>query len=524
MEIGNLEQTSNIDVSNPVVCLIQPPGLFKYLAASKIVSPPLGIAYLAGALIARDFKTQIIDGKGENLDQILELDGSDGLDKYSVGLSRDEIVERIDARADIIGISCMFSSSWLFDRGLIRFIRKRFPDSFIVLGGEHATACAEYILSSCEEVNLCVQGEGEETLVELVDVLRGKGNLSSVSGIVYRSPNGIENTSRRERVRDVDDIPRPAWDLVPMGNYFERKLGHGFSNGRNMPIMATRGCPYQCTFCSSPQMWTTTWIARDPIKVVDEMEYYIEKYGAENFDFYDLTAIIRKDWILIFARELLRRNLKITYQLPTGTRTEAIDEEVVELLYKTGCIWMSYAPESGSPETLKHIKKKIKICNVKSSIRAAYKHKLKIMVNLIIFPNDTPKDVWETFKFMLRCSWLGVNDMVFAPFVPYPGTELYKELVQEGRILDLSDEYFSSIPSYSDFSTAISYNPNFSNRQIQILRLLFELVFYLTGYLFRPGRFFSNLKNILISRPTTRGEEAGIQIKNRLLLPLLKGN
>src|SRR6185436_3915128 len=98
-------------------------------------------------------------------------------------------------------------------------------------------------------------------------------------------------------------------------NYLANNLSYGVGRGRTMPILATRGCPFKCTFCSSPTMWTQRWSPRDPRSVVDEMQSYVERYGATNFDFYDLTAIIRKDWIVQFCRELLDRQLNITWQL-----------------------------------------------------------------------------------------------------------------------------------------------------------------------------------------------------------------
>src|SRR5205085_11391822 len=97
-------------------------------------------------------------------------------------------------------------------------------------------------------------------------------------------------------------------------------------------MLATRGCPFQCTFCSSPQMWTQVWKARRPAAVADEIESYMRRYGANDFQFQDLTAIVRKDWIVAFCKELLDRKLSITWQLPVGTRSEAIDAEVAQYL------------------------------------------------------------------------------------------------------------------------------------------------------------------------------------------------
>ncbi len=112
-------------------------------------------------------------------------------------------------------------------------------------------------------------------------------------------------------------------------------------------MLATRGCPYSCTFCSSPDMWTTRYYARSPASVVDEIADYVERYGISNVDFEDLTAFINRDWILAFCAELVRRDLHISYQLPSGTRSEALDAEVLAPLWRSGCRNLTYAPESG---------------------------------------------------------------------------------------------------------------------------------------------------------------------------------
>jgi anaerobic magnesium-protoporphyrin IX monomethyl ester cyclase len=512
-EVGKTTMT-DVEGNGSIVCLLKSPALLKAFALSTLTAPPIGIAYLAGTLRGAGIAYQVVDAVGEALDQILPLEYCDG---YAIGLTMDEIVAKIDPRSDIVGLSCMFSSSWPYDRRLIEKIRAKFPVARIVLGGEHATACADFILDTCAAVDICVLGEGEETLLALVHAVRDGRDLSEITGLAYRDDTGIQRTERRKRVREIDSIPLPDWEQIPIDNYMTRGLGHGIANARSMPMMATRGCPYQCTFCSSPMMWTTRWLARTPATVVDEMESYVERYQAKNFDFYDLTAIIKKDWIVAFAQEILSRGLKIEYQLPSGTRSEAIDDEVSELLFRSGCRQMNYAPESGSAATLDRIKKKVKLPRLEESLRGACRHGLKVMVNIILFPDDTWQDVRATFRFMLRCSWLGLHDIAFVPYVPYPGAELYDRLVKEGRLPPLGEEYFLSLLTHSDISSAKSHNPRFSARQVQMVRLGFLALFYSSSYLFRPHRIFLNLKNIVRNTPTTRGERTFRLLVERLL-------
>src|SRR5262245_24077342 len=124
-------------------------------------------------------------------------------------------------------------------------------------------------------------------------------------------------------------------------------------------------------YCSAPNMWLPRWIPRNPVHVVDEIELYVKRFGAGNFPFQDLTAIIQRDWIKAFCEELINRNLNIQWQLPTGTRSEAIDSEIAHLLKKSGMTTMSYAPESGSDLTRRLVKKKMTREKLFASIEAA---------------------------------------------------------------------------------------------------------------------------------------------------------
>jgi len=498
---------------SPIVSLVKAPALTNAYALSTLMTPPLGLAYLAGSLKAGGIACEIIDAVGENPDQISPLNFCAG---YSIGLTMQQIVERISVDADIIGLSCMFTNGWPYDARLVALIRERFPKALIVTGGEHASACADYIMETCPAVDVCAHGEGEETLVELVRCVRAEGSLANVAGITFRKNGVPQSNLRRQRIADIDGIALPDWQLVPLENYMSRGIGHGSFIARNMPLMATRGCPFQCTFCSSPRMWTTKWSARTPSMVIDEMERYITTYNVENFDLYDLTAIVKKTWIVDFAQQIINRGLQITYQLPSGTRSEAIDQEVVDLLYRSGCRNFNYAPESGSPRTLEAVKKKVKLPRLLQSLTVAAKRGMSVMVNIILFPDDTPADVLKTFKFMIQCAWAGADDITFVPFVPYPGGELYDRLIKEGRLPPMSDAYAISLLTHSDITIAKSHNTHFSGRQVHYIRLLFLAMFYGFSFLFRPARFVKTIKNLWDKKPATKGEKTFLMLISRL--------
>jgi len=482
--------------SMATVTILRPPLLVPTWSDSGPLTPPIGPAYLAASLRQAGHTVRIVDGLGENPLQITSLFNDSVM---AIGLRSEEIVERIEPDTTIVGVSCMFSQDWPEIRRLIRMVRARFPKVPIIAGGEHITAVPQHTLRSTPEVDVCVVGEGEETIVELASAFDNGTPLETIPGLVLRAQKpaaallmaGDEHlaTGARTRIRQLDDLPLPAWDLVPLDNYLNNGLGYGVNRGRSMPMIATRGCPYQCTFCSNPEMWTTRWYAREPEKVLDEIQLYMEKYDAVNFDFYDLTAIVKRSWIIQFTNEILRRGMKFTWQLPSGTRSEAIDDEVSRLLYESGCRNMSYASESGSPAVLKRIKKVVKLDRLEASVTGAVRAGLNVKLNIIMgFPNESSSELAQTVTFLARMGLAGVHDMSISLFSPYPGSELYRDLRESGLIPELSDEYFLSLGAYKDFSQSVSYNTGVSPRALNMYRIAGFLVFYGTQYAVRPWR------------------------------------
>lgn len=252
------------------ITLIRPPTVASRRGYSIPVVPPIGLAYVAASLREAGHTVDVIDALAEDVRQIGPT-SHPGL--LYQGLSIPEVLERIDPQTDAVGLSYMFSLGWPHHHRMIIELGRRFPGMPVILGGEHPTAAFESILKTCPPAACVGLGEGDRTIVEYADHLDGKRTLESVSSIAYRSGGTIRTTPARARVRDVDSLPWPAWDLWPMDKYLDAGLGYGVDHGRSMPILATRGCPYQCTFCSSPRMWTTRYAMRKPSMVLDEVAY-----------------------------------------------------------------------------------------------------------------------------------------------------------------------------------------------------------------------------------------------------------
>ena len=283
---------------------------------------------------------------------------------------------------------------------LIEHIKRRLPDTPIVLGGEHVTSMPELCLLT-SKADYVVLGEGEETVVELLEALDTGMPHAEMLGIGYREGGDVVINARRERTLAIDDIARPAWHLIDLDTYHaHRWMGGMWSQTKSVPILATRGCPYQCTYCSAPNMWTpggsraipSWWSTRSSTTTTSSAPGTSRSRTS--------PPSSSAQWIIDFCTELLDRGLDITWQMPTGTRSEAIDDEVAQLLKRTGMISMAYAPESGSEETRKLIKKKMKTDRMLESMRAAVEADLNVMVFMVIgFPHDTDEHIRENLDF-----------------------------------------------------------------------------------------------------------------------------
>lgn len=484
------------------IVLISPPGL-KTLKGLQMhtPNPPLGLAYIAGALKAAGYRYKVIDAVGEAISAIRPFEMR--RDMLVQGYDVPEIIERIPANTKAIAISCMFSTLWPLCKKIIFEARRAFPRALLVGGGEHFTAVPEYCLKT-SPLDVAVLGEGEDTFLQLLEVYFNGGDMRTLQGICFRDGDKIVSNGLSPRKRDVNRIPWPDWDSFPIEEYIRHHQVNGVNRGRSMPILATRGCPFACTFCSNEFMWTQRWFPRDPKDIADEMEFYIRKYNVQNFDFQDLTAFVGRQWTISFCEELLRRNLRVTWQLPSGTRSEGFDDEVAALLYRAGCRNLSFAPESGDPEVLRAVKKQVKLDRMLQAMRAAIRHRLKLGCFIVIgFPMDTHRSLWKTWRLILRMAWIGVHDIAVSKFIPYPGSPLFRQLQAEGKI-SMDDEFFVSP---MDFYTKTSrvYTDHITPLQLYLYMLFFFFTFYGLSFLLRPWRpILALTKALLTGREETR--------------------
>lgn len=470
-------------------------------------SPPIGLAYLAGVCKSQNVEVKGIDSTGMDVNKIFKIPGTK---LQGNGIDIDEIINLIDPRTEIFGISTMFSHEWNYNRECIKKIRKHFPEAIIVAGGEHVTALPEYVLRDCESIDYISLGEGEETWSEIIDYKKNNKSFENIKGLAYLKNGQFVKTAYRERIKHIDNIPWPDWEVFPIESYLDSAMSFGAGSGRNMPIMASRGCPFECTFCSNPLMYGRKYYLRQIDDLIKQIKYYIERYNITGLQFYDLTAIIRKDWVIDFCKALKENNINLEWSLPSGTRSEALDLEVLQALSGANLKYLVYAPESGSSKSLVEIKKKIKLNKMEQSMRWAVKQNISVRANLIIgFPKEKRLQVYRTLYQQLKFMIMGVEEAPIFLFQPYPGTELFDYLVRKEKII-INDDYFDSLNTLSNGELrppTQTFNQYMNRYELYIYKMIGLVLSYSISYITRPKRIIRTIRSLFTDRSSSVAEQ-----------------
>jgi len=384
---------------------------------------PLGISYLASYLIEKmpDVNVGILDAQVQSLNYW-------------------ETVTKIAERKwDIVGIG-YWAVQAQFARNVSLAIKSRCPDTVVVHGGVQPTAVPEEALESADYL---VLHEGEVTFHELVKTLREGADPSTIRGLGYKKDGQVVRTVPREFLRDLDALPFPAWHLLPIEQY---KMPLHVVGGERMPIIGSRGCPYECSFCSSPLMWKRRVRWRSPENVVAEMKEMVKQYGINYFHFWDDNLTLKPDFIRGVCELIIEEKLDVKW---IGLdRAEHLNRhpELLELMNKAGCVGIEIGIESANPDTLLHIRKNQGINENHIALINQREAGLYPLYTCMAFnPGESITGYYLQREFLDEAqegyNWYDY----FHPFpfplymgqfcTPYPGTQLHEEAPDLGVVL-----------------------------------------------------------------------------------------
>jgi len=482
------------------VVLINPPQLFSKTQVTAGVVPPLGLLYLSAYLKRHGFPVEFIDALGEWHTQYTQWNTM-----MLRGLTFEEIVRRIPAAGRVIGISLLYSSSYLAIRELVRLIRIANPGALIVLGGAHASCLSEYTLKNTE-ADCIVIGEGEQPLLA---ICRDPAGLGSINGIVFKKNGRIHVNPAQELIADLDEIPMPDWRAIKLESYFSANEPHGCSwHKKWVPVLAGRGCPYECTFCTTPLIWRRRWRVRSVQNVLEEMEFLYRNYGVTDFHFEDENLGANKKWLHQFCEELSARNLPVVWQPSNGMRAETLlDPGLMEKMKRTGCTLVVFTLESASERVRNQIiRKHLDIVNVEKAVILARKEKIKSTCYFMVgLPDETLQEAKETIRYAHRLARLGLDECVIGLFSLLPGCELFNQQYAAGKVA-LTPEFFEDLLSIGDLSRFKSWSENISSEDLKRLRFRGYAGFVFFKALFYPGKILRSLLNLCLGRDELKSE------------------
>lgn len=388
------------------------------------VKVPLGLAYISGYLEKLGFKPEILDCMAyyENIEKIK--------DKYRIGLKEEAIARKIkEFNPDIVGISCSYT---IYEEDAFRIAElvKKNSKALVVFGGAHTSANPLQVLKN-KNVDLAVIGEGELIFADICKNFRNKKVLENIKGTIIR--NGLKINKPEEYIKNLDDLPFPARHLLPMDKYLKHPQ-NSIANIRNKTteIITSRGCPYNCIFCSIHCVWGKKWRARTAKNVVDEMEQLIKKYGIKEFRFFDDNISWDKKRMMEICDEIIARKLDIKWDTPNGVAISTLDEQVLEKMKKSGYYRIVMGIESGSEKSLKFMRKPLNLKKAREIIKICNKLGIWTWSTFVIgFPEETKEDIDKTIEFAKSS---GLNFVTFYIAQPYQGTEMYDIYKKEGLL------------------------------------------------------------------------------------------
>lgn len=408
------------------VCFIWPHGFL------KDYSIPLPFAYLKSNLDPNLYEVKIID--------CAKLDW-----KYDDFRLANEISS---FHPDVVGIS---SWSPMFPEvvNLFDLCKSLIPNCVTVLGGPHGTTYYQMSLLH-KSIDFVMRGEAEFSFPKFLEKIRSsESDYSNVEGLAYRKGDVIQANSM-DRPNPLDKISAPDFRFIDLFGYNKRGYRWNSPNVPTAPLWVTRGCPYRCQYCSSPQLNGKEIRKHSVEYVIRQIQALYSDQGIRWFNIIDDNFTFDVEFAKDFCRKIIELNLRdVGFGTPNGIRMTRGDVELWRLMKKAGWRQIIIAPESGSQHTLSLMKKDLKLGLIPEKVREIKSADLKVQAFFIVgYPGESIEDIEETFRLIRRCKF---NFVFLANFHPIPGTPVYKELVDKGEIPDglLPHNFSDGIRAYT---------------------------------------------------------------------------
>lgn len=319
-----------------------------------------------------------------------------------------------------------------FDLNIARLIKKESPETATGVIGTHVTILPEEALRQ-PAVDIVIRGEPEKIIRNLCT--HGASGWEAVKGISYRrrDGNGIHNNPPEDFLAP-EAIPKPAWHALDCSPYRLPLKGRQF-----LIVSPTRGCPYQCSFCTAPIYYGKKLRERPIEHVMDEIEDNVARHGVREFFIWADTFTVNRNYVMRFCQAIMERDLRIAWTC--NSRVDTVDEELLTMMKKAGLWMISFGLESGADNVLAHSEKKITVDQSKTAVTAASRCGIKVAGHFIFgLPGETEKTMEETLALALK---LPLDIAQFYVAAPFPGTKLYDEALRNNWFKNRASQFYS---------------------------------------------------------------------------------
>ncbi len=479
------------------ILLIEPPYYRLFKDTYSLDRYPLSLGYLAGAVKKNtdwevmvcnsDFTPEIerikvsyLAGRGfyNYLDHLKDL-------SRPIWSQTRKVIS--DYRPEVVGITAT-SQNYAAARIVAKFVKEIDKEVIVIVGGPHASMVGEDLLD-CPDIDIGVRGEGELTIVELLNAIGGQKGFNDIKGISHRKDGRIMENPPRVLINDLNSLSFPHESAPQVLKDYDRYPMVVFQH-----IFATRGCPYNCFFCGSRNIWSRKTRFRSPENVIEEIEGLREK-GLERVIFEDDIFGVTKEYIKDLCNALIKhcRGLRWGCEM----HVKLVDEENISLMKKAGCDAISLGIESGNNEILSQMRKGFTIEAALQACKIIKRNSIILGTFFIVgFPRETEDTLRDTISAMKRVKCDGV---IYSIFTPYPGTEAFEFCKEKGLI---GDDYDVSL--YNHQSPANSFCLNIRPEKFRILASRIEKM------VDRKDRIY-RIKELVSWHTISRVKELGIR-------------
>ena len=447
-----------------------------------IPSPPIGMASIASYVRECGHDVDVIDAFGINPFRTKKYRDQFVL----IGLDIENILERIDTEVDIIGISVHSAMVAKFCLDLCQTIKAKITKP-VVVGGPHITL--NYAQFTEKGIDFAVIGEGEQTFVQLIKALQEGSNGKDIPGIAIKNRGPLQDGE----VLAMDVLPIPAWDLIPLENYWRTRINHSPFKGKFVPMITSRGCPFNCAFCTTPLTSRGRWRAYSADRVVKEIKTLHKIYQAEDIVIQDDNFSVNPTRAKKICELIKKEGLNVRLSLPSGVRLETLTTELLDVMQQGGVSYLSLSPESGSKKIRKLMNKPL---NVKKLYEIQkYCNKLEIRTGICFIignPDESFQDICQTSKMMAKMILHGADDISIFIFSPLPGAPMAKKFETK----------------YPKDFLGLCWSPKWRDDYSKwaMVRNILYIEYLILKVVFQPLSMWRHIKNILKREFETKGE------------------